>query len=153
MEKPRFQHTNPQNRRRSREAATLRRKVRLSVWEISRLSRRRLVANRASSERIAANSKTRERYESEITIAIHARGREAGNTDLMPIAAAIEVMARRTKSFLVSLLIVDFTIAPEWLPSSSADPLATKSPSQLPAQTKCLCLRHDNKAYSPHHLR
>jgi hypothetical protein len=41
---------------------------------------------------------------------MHARGREAANTDLMPIAAAIEVMARRTKSFLVSLLTVDFTI-------------------------------------------
>jgi predicted subunit of tRNA(5-methylaminomethyl-2-thiouridylate) methyltransferase len=75
-----------------------------------------LAAKARSSERIAANSKTRERYESEITIAIHARGREAGNTDLMPIAAAIEVMARRTKSFLVSLLTVEFTIAPEWLP-------------------------------------
>jgi len=110
-----------------------------------------LAAKARSSERIAANSKTRERYESEITIAIHARGREAGNTDLMPIAAAIEVMASRMKSFLVSLLTVDFTIGPRLLPSSSADPLATMSLFRFRAETRCLCLCLGNKACERHH--
>jgi hypothetical protein len=95
--------------------------------------------------------KTRKRYESEITIAIHARGREAANTDPTPIAAAIEVMARRTKSFLVSLLTVDFTIAPEWLPPSSADQLATIFPFRFRAETRCLFLCRDNKACERHH--
>jgi hypothetical protein len=76
---------------------------------------------------------------------------QAVNMDLMPIAAAIEVMARRTKSFLVFLLTVDFTIGPQLLPSSSADPLPTKSLFRFPAETRCLCLCGDNKACERRH--
>ena len=65
-----------------------------------------LVAKPWSSERIAANSKTRKRYESETSIAIQARGRQARNTDVMPITEAMEVMMRRARSFLVSFLMV-----------------------------------------------
>jgi hypothetical protein len=75
----------------------------------SRVIHGHLAAKEWSSDRIAANSKTRERYESEISIATHARGRQATNTDVMPIAEAIEVMMTRTKSFLVSSLMVDLT--------------------------------------------
>src|SRR5215813_11002611 len=46
-------------------------------------------------------------------------GREAVKTDLIPIAAAIEVTARRTKSFFVPLPTFDFTTGPRLLPSSS----------------------------------
>jgi hypothetical protein len=61
----------------------------------------------SSSERIAANSDTKKRYESEISIAIHAKGRSATNTDVMPTVAAMNEMVRRTRSFLVSALMVD----------------------------------------------
>jgi predicted subunit of tRNA(5-methylaminomethyl-2-thiouridylate) methyltransferase len=86
-----------------------------------------LVAKPWSSERIAANSKTRKRYESETSIAIQARGRQARNRDVMPIAEAMEVMTRRTRSFLVSFVMVGLRILAMLLRRKSASYLKLAS--------------------------
>ena len=86
-----------------------------------------LVAKPRSSERIAANSKTRKRYESETSIAIQARGRQARNRDVMPIAEAMEVMTRRTRSFLVSFVMVGLRILAMLLRRKSASYLKLAS--------------------------
>src|SRR5438874_8552340 len=56
------------------------------------------VARAWSSNRIAANSKTKERYVSEISIAAQRKARHDTKTEVRPMAEAMEVMRRRTKS-------------------------------------------------------